>query len=94
MALDQAEEALENAFNQAEEEFRFMAERISSLIETRNYPAAHQQLSLLSSNPDLTSEQRQVIAQLFLAVNQELAKAGAAGDTRAVEALNTYHMNR
>ncbi len=80
LTLEQVPDALKAAFASARPAVRTSAEGTGKLIAEKQYVPASLQLQSLMANPDLSDEQRSIVAGATVAVNrklQELADSGS-----------------
>ena len=84
MSLEEAPETIAAAFkNEKTDNIKSMATRATQLLKARNYTGAHAILKQLMSLPDLTPEQRDLLAGGMMAVAENLNKAAEQGDAQA-----------
>ncbi len=84
MSLEDAPETIAEAFkDEKNPNIKSMAIRATQLLKARNYTGAHGTLKQLMSLPDLTPEQRDLIAGGMMAVAENLQKAAEQGDAQA-----------
>lgn len=72
LTLEDLPAAITKSFQSARLQVKKNAEAIAKLIQDRQYALASIQLQALSAHPDLTKEQRDVLAAGMVAVNQTL----------------------
>ena len=84
MTLEDAPETIAEAFkDEKNPNIKAMATRATQLLKARNYTGAHAILKQLMSLPDLTPEQRDLLAGGMMAVAENLNKAAEQGDAQA-----------
>lgn len=84
MSLEEAPETIAEAFkDEKNANIKSMAIRATQLLKSRNYTGAHGTLKQLMSLPDLTAEQRDLIASGLMAVAENLNKAAEQGNAQA-----------
>ena len=84
MTLEDAPETIAEAFkDEKNPNIKSMAIRATQLLKARNYTGAHGTLKQLMSLPDLTPEQRDLIAGGMMAVAENLNKAAEQGNAQA-----------
>ena len=88
LSLEDAPETIAEAFkDEKNANIKSMATRATQLLKARNYTGAHGTLKQLLSLPDLTPEQRDLIASGLIAVAENLNKAAEQGNTQAGQYL-------
>ena len=88
MSLDDAPETIAEAFkDEKNPKIKSMATQATQLLKARNYTGAHGTLKQLMSLPDLTPEQRDLIAGGMMAVAENLNKAAEQGNAQAGQYL-------
>jgi hypothetical protein len=88
MSLEDAPETIAEAFkDEKNPKIKSMATRATQLLKARNYTGAHGTLKQLMSLPDLTPEQRDLIAGGMMAVAENLNKAAEEGNAQAGQYL-------
>ena len=88
MSLEDAPETIAEAFkDEKNPNIKSMATRATQLLKARNYTGAHGTLKQLMSLPDLTPEQRDLIAGGMMAVAENLNKAAEEGNAQAGQYL-------
>jgi len=88
MSLDDAPETIAEAFkDEKNPKIKSMATQATQLLKARNYTGAHGTLKQLMSLPDLTPEQRDLIAGGMMAVAENLNKAAEEGNAQAGQYL-------
>ena len=84
MTLEDAPETIAEAFkDEKNPNIKAMATRATQLLKARNYTGAHAILKQLMTLPDLTPEQRDLLAGGMMAVAENLNKAAEQGDAQA-----------
>ena len=84
MTLEDAPDTIAEAFkDEKNPNIKAMATRATQLLKARNYTGAHAILKQLMSLPDLTPEQRDLLAGGMMAVAENLNKAAEQGDAQA-----------
>lgn len=84
MTLEDAPETIAEAFkDEKNPNIKAMATRATQLLKARNYTGAHGILKQLMTLPDLTPEQRDLIAGGMMAVAENLNKAAEQGNAQA-----------
>ena len=84
MTLEDAPETIAEAFkDEKNPNIKAMATRATQLLKARNYTVAHGVLKQLMTLPDLTPEQRDLIAGGMMAVAENLNKAAEQGNVQA-----------
>ena len=88
MSLEDAPETIAEAFkDEKNANIKSMATRATQLLKARNYTVAHGVLKQLMTLPDLTPEQRDLIAGGMMAVAENLNKAAEQGNAAAGQYL-------
>ena len=88
MSLEDAPETIAEAFkDEKNPNIKSMATRATQLLKARNYTGAHGTLKQLMSLPDLTPEQRDLIAGGMMSVAENLNKAAEEGIAQAGQYL-------
>jgi hypothetical protein len=88
LSLEDAPETIAEAFkDEKNANIKSMATRATQLLKARNYTGAHGTLKQLLSLPDLTPEQRDLIASGLIAVAENLNKAAEQGNAQAGQYL-------
>ena len=88
MSLEDAPETIAEAFkDEKNPNIKSMATRATQLLKARNYTGAHGTLKQLMSLPDLTPEQRDLIAGGMMSVAENLNKAAEEGNAQAGQYL-------
>jgi hypothetical protein len=90
---EQVASAMEQAFKTAQPELKKMAVEFVSAF-SNDTPRAFVIIQSLNARAGLTPEQKQVIARSMLAANERMQAAAAQGETKAVEAVQTYRSNK
>jgi len=84
MSLEDAPETIAEAFkDEKNANIKAMATQATQLLKARNYTGAHGILKRLMTLPDLTPEQRDMIAGGMMAVAENLNKAAEQGNAQA-----------
>ena len=84
LSLEDAPETIAAAFkDEKNANIKSMATRATQLLKARNYTGAHGVLKQLMTLPDLTPEQRDLIAGGMMAVAENLQKAAEQGNAQA-----------
>ena len=84
MSLEDAPETIAEAFkDEKNANIKAMATQATQLLKARNYTGAHGILKRLMTLPDLTPEQRDLIAGGMMAVAENLNKAAEQGNAQA-----------
>jgi iron uptake system EfeUOB component EfeO/EfeM len=88
MSLEDAPETIAEAFkDEKNPKIKAMATQATQLLKARNYTGAHGILKQLMSLPDLTPEQRDLLAGGMMAVAENLQKAAEQGNAQAGQYL-------
>ena len=88
MSLEDAPETIAEAFkDEKNPNIKAMATQATQLLKARNYTGAHGILKQLMSLPDLTPEQRDLLAGGMMAVAENLQKAAEQGNAQAGQYL-------
>jgi iron uptake system EfeUOB component EfeO/EfeM len=88
MTLEDAPETIAEAFkDEKNPKIKAMATQATQLLKARNYTGAHGILKQLMSLPDLTPEQRDLLAGGMMAVAENLQKAAEQGNAQAGQYL-------
>jgi len=85
---------MQKAFNNAEPQAKEAVGRLTSALQSKDYPAAFQEVQALCSLPGETREQRALAARALLTITGLLQTAQAEGDERAAAALRLRQMSR
>ena len=84
MSLEDVPDTIAEAFkDEKNANIKAMATRATQLLKARNYTVAHGVLKQLMTLPDLTPEQRDLIAGGMMAVAENLNKAAEQGNAQA-----------
>ena len=84
LSLEDAPETIAEAFkDEKNANIKSMAIRATQLLKSRNYTGAHGILKQLMTLPDLTPEQRDLIAGGMMVVAENLNKAAEQGNAQA-----------
>jgi len=84
MSLEDVPDTIAEAFkDEKNANIKAMATRATQLLKSRNYTGAHGTLKQLMSLPDLTAEQRDLIASGLMSVAENLNKAAEQGNAQA-----------
>ena len=95
MSLEDAPETIAEAFkDEKNPNIKSMATRATQLLKARNYTGAHGILKQLMSIPDLTPEQRDLIAGGMMAVAENLNKAAEQGNAQAGQYLKMQSLGK
>ena len=95
MTLEDAPETIAEAFkDEKNPNIKSMATRATQLLKARNYTGAHGILKQLMSIPDLTPEQRDLIAGGMMAVAENLNKAAEQGNAQAGQYLKMQSLGK
>lgn len=94
LAAEQIPAAMEQAFHQAAAETKEAAGQVVSAVQSKDYPKASAVAQALSERPDLTSDQRLLVARALLTLNGLLQAAQAHGDENAAAALKFHQMTK
>jgi iron uptake system EfeUOB component EfeO/EfeM len=88
VSLEDAPETIAEAFkDEKNPKIKAMATQATQLLKARNYTGAHGILKHLMSLPDLTPEQRDLLAGGMMAVAENLQKAAEQGNAQAGQYL-------
>jgi len=87
LAADQIPAELQKAFASSTPEFKDTAQKISSALAEKDYPAASAGIQVLFNAPGVSKQQRVITARAMLTINQLLQEAQAAGDQKAAAAI-------
>ena len=88
MSLEDVPDTIAEAFkDEKNANIKAMATRATQLLKARNYTGAHAILKQLMSLPDLTPEQRDLLAGGMMAVAENLQKAAEQGNAQAGQYL-------
>ena len=88
MSLEDVPDTIAEAFkDEKNANIKSMAIRATQLLKSRNYTGAHGTLKQLMSLPDLTPEQRDLLAGGMMAVAENLQKAAEQGNAQAGQYL-------
>ena len=95
MSLEDAPETIAEAFkDEKNPNIKSMATRATQLLKARNYTGAHGTLKQLMSLPDLTPEQRDLIAGGMMSVAENLNKAAEQGNAQAGQYLKMQSLGK
>ena len=95
MSLEDAPETIAEAFkDEKNPKIKSMATQATQLLKARNYTGAHGTLKQLMSLPDLTPEQRDLIAGGMMAVAENLNKAAEEGNAQAGQYLKMQSLGK
>ena len=95
MSLEDAPETIAEAFkDEKNPKIKSMATQATQLLKARNYTGAHGTLKQLMSLPDLTPEQRDLIAGGMMAVAENLNKAAEQGNAQAGQYLKMQSLGK
>jgi len=94
LAAEQIPAEMQKAFHNAEPEARDTVGRLTAALQSKDYPAAYQEVQALCSLPGETREQRALAARALLTVTGLLQTAQDQGDERAAAALRLRQISR
>jgi len=94
LAVEEIPAQMRKAFNGAESEAKDTVGRLTAALQSKDYPAAYEEVQALCSLPGETREQRSLAARALLTITGLLQTAQAQGDERAATALRLRQMNR
>ena len=95
MSLEDAPETIAEAFkDEKNANIKAMATQATQLLKARNYTGAHGILKQLMSLPDLTPEQRDLLAGGMMAVAENLQKAAEQGNAQAGQYLKMQSLGK
>jgi hypothetical protein len=94
ISIETAPDVVNNAFATAAPDIKQAADKVVSRAAAGDYAGSYFSLEALSSNPDLTPEQRLSLAQTQLAVMEKLNEAAEQGDERAAQAIQTHRARK
>jgi hypothetical protein len=94
LALEQIPVEMQKAFDNAEPEAKESVGRLTSALETKDYPVAYEEVQALCNLPGESKEQRVLAARALLTITGLLQTAQAQGDERAANALKLRQMTR
>ena len=95
MSLEDAPETIAEAFkDEKNANIKAMATQATQLLKARNYTGAHGILKQLMSLPDLTPEQRDLLAGGMMAVAENLNKAAEQGNAQAGQYLKMQSLGK
>ncbi len=86
--------AMERGFSKAAPDVKEVVGQVVSAVQSKDYPKAATVAQALSERPDLTSDQRLLVARAMLALNGLLQSAQAQGDADAAAALKFHQMTK
>ena|SRR5687768_11092166 len=87
-------QAIREAFKEAGPEIKEEISRAVVHLEKQNDVEAFLQLQEMSSKPDLTPEQRSVVARSLIGVSQRLQTSAASGNAQAEELLKVHRASK
>ena len=94
LPLSEAPAAVDTAFKDATPEARALAAEVKAAAQSSDSPRAFVELQAMQSRPDLTPEQREVVARSLAGAAEELNAAAARGDARAQQILNLHRARK
>ena len=94
LAVEQIPAELEKAFKQARQEPKDLVAKITTGLQSKDYPAAYDAVQALGSVPDATKEQRALTARAMLTIYGLLQEAQSQGDDKAAAALRYHQMSK
>lgn len=94
LAAEEIPAAMEQGFSKAAPEIKEVVAPVVSALHSKDYPKASTVAQALSERPDLTSDQRLLVARAMLALNGLLQSAQAQGDADAAAALKFRQMTK
>lgn len=92
--IDQAPEAVNSAFATAPDDVRLAAEKAAQSVAAGQYVNSYFSLEALSSNPNLTPEQRRALAESQMAVMGKITEAANQGDQQAEQAIQMHRARK
>jgi hypothetical protein len=93
-STNEAAAAINKTFAGADTANREAAQQLSQALSSDNYSEAFSKVTLLGGSPELTPEQRQVIARSQLTVMERMRAAAAAGDKQAQALLEMHRASK
>jgi hypothetical protein len=94
LAVEQIPAEMQKAFNNAVPEAKETVGRLISTLQSKDYPAAFQEVQALCSLPGETKEQRALAARALLTITELLQTAQDQGDQKAAAALRMRQISR
>ncbi|PYJ85297.1 MAG: hypothetical protein DME22_09660 [Verrucomicrobia bacterium] len=94
LAPEQVAPTLNSAFKQASPEIKQAANEAVSALQNKDEPRAFVQLQNLSTQSDLTAEQRQAAVRSMMSVLAQLQIAAANGNKAAEDLLQAYRSSK
>src|SRR2546425_10942872 len=88
LAEEQIPEELHKAFAKVKPEIKNLVEKLSSALQTKDYPKAFEAVQSLCSVPELDKDQRLLASRAMLTINGLLQAAQAQGDQNAAAAID------
>jgi hypothetical protein len=85
---------MQKVFNTAEPEAKDTVGRLTTALQSKDYPAAYLEVQALCSLRGETKEQRELSARALLTITGLLQSAQAQGDQNAAAALKFRQMTR
>jgi hypothetical protein len=90
IAVEQIPAELDKSFKTAKQEIKNLVGKITSALQTKDYPAAYDAVQALGTLPDASQSQRVLTARAALTIYSLLQAAQAQGDENAAAAIR-YH---
>ena len=94
LAAEQIPAELDKAFKSASQATKDLVAKVSSGLQTKDYPAAYDAVQALGSVADTTREQRALTSRAMLTIYGLLQSAQAQGDDQAAAALRYHQMTK
>ncbi|HEV7926844.1 MAG TPA: hypothetical protein VGR14_15905 [Verrucomicrobiae bacterium] len=94
LAVEQIPAEMQKAFNNAVPEAKETVGRLISTLQSKDYPAAFQEVQALCNLPGETKEQRALAARALLSITGLLQTAQDQGDEKAAAALRMRQISR
>jgi hypothetical protein len=92
LAVEKIPAELEKAFAKASPESKDLVAKVTSGLQTKDFPAAYDAIQALGAVPSTTKEQRSVATRAMLTIYGLLQEAQSQGDEKSAAALR-YHQS-
>jgi len=94
ISIESAVAELGKAFGTATGKAKSLANDASKAITAKEYAAAGQALSGLTSIPEITADQRSVASRCLISVNEKLQEAAAQGSPEAIQQIQIHNFTK
>jgi hypothetical protein len=94
LATSETETSFNKAFAKAAPDLKGAADELATALSSSNFPAAYAQVTVLLARPDLTPEQRELLARSHVTVMQNLQQKAQAGDAESAQMLKLHRSSK